>query len=95
MALYTSDGTKVSDCNTDIVLPDPEILNQMRRDHEELKRMADSLEDEVKLAKEQAAEAKVNAARARRNSRISIFVSVGAFLVALATFVVKFFIPGF
>lgn len=50
MAIYTSDGTNVSDCNADIVLPDPEILNQMRRDYEELKRMADAAEHRMIIA---------------------------------------------
>lgn len=53
------------------------------------------LEGCVNVAKDQAEAAKADAARARRNSRISMFISAGAFLVALATFVVKFFIPGF
>lgn len=88
MAIYSSNGTKLAESNTDIVLPDPGEVQQ-------LKRMADSLQEEVTLAKEQAKAAKEAAEKANRRAFLSKLIALGAFLVSLATLVLKLFIPGF
>ena len=62
MAMYSSDGVKICDTtNGDIVLPNLEEVNQ-------LKRMADSLEEQVQLAKQEAELAYKEAKKARRSA---------------------------
>ncbi len=83
MAMYTSEGTKI--CETtggDIVLPD-------KKEIEHLKRIADSLEEEVRLAKEQAEEAKKKARCANIKSWISIGIAAVASAVALLDYLGK------
>lgn len=82
MAIYSSNGTKFAESTTDIVLPDPGEIQQ-------LKRMADSLQEEVKLAKEQANAAKGNAGKASRKAfwaslRSWISIVIAAFSVCVA-----------
>lgn len=97
MSMYTSDGTKIADTpNGDIVLPDPRILSQMKKDHEKLQDIADSLAEEVKLAKGQAQQAQKDSEKARvksfwasLRSWISIGIAAMSLLVAFLTNIEK------
>ena len=103
MAIYSADGTKIGESDTDIVLPNSEILTQMKRDHEELRRMADAAKADVKtalfqsevnlnqlkLAMQEAEEAKKNAKESKRLSWASIAIAFGSLMVALLTFVFR------
>lgn len=80
MAIYSSNGTKLAESTTDIALPDPGEIQQ-------LKRMADSLQEEVELAKKEAEEARKEAKRAHRSAFFSKIGAILSFLLALAALI--------
>lgn len=82
MAIYSSDGTKIAESKTDIVLPNPEEVQQ-------LKCLADSLKEEVELVKKEATQAKNTAFWSKVFSVISIAIALGSLIVAILALVFR------
>lgn len=90
MGYIDKNGTRIGpdDGKPDIVIPSADDINELRR-------IADASESRLKLAEQQAKAAADLSVKAERRARISLFIAIGAFLLSLATFVLKFFISGF
>lgn len=89
MGLVDRHGTRLGpdDGKPDIVIPGIGEIDEIRR-------MADAAEEQVRVLREQVDFAKQQAADAKKASRFSLVIAGIALLVALADLVFKFVIPG-